>query len=260
MLHRSGSVRNMTSYNENPNPFANGPSESDNAGNAGNDNAAGASGTGDNGSANPYSSAYGQSQAAYGQSQYGQNGQSSYGQNPYDQSGQSAYGQSPYGQQSGTNPYTGNPYGQNPYGQNTYGQNVYGQNPYAQSPYQSAPNAAQTPYQQAPQQPYAQSPYAQQYAQTPYAQQPYQAYPIGDKSKVAAGVLGIFLGSLGVHNFYLGNTGKAVAQLLLTFVGWIIVIGPFVASVWGLVEGVLILCSQYGSPWHRDGNGYELRD
>ena len=42
------------------------------------------------------------------------------------------------------------------------------------------------------------------------------------QSKLAAGLLGIFLGGLGVHNFYLGNTGKAVAQLLLTLVGWIL--------------------------------------
>lgn len=33
------------------------------------------------------------------------------------------------------------------------------------------------------------------------------------KSKIAAGLLGIFLGCFGVHNFYLGYTGKAVAQL-----------------------------------------------
>lgn len=36
------------------------------------------------------------------------------------------------------------------------------------------------------------------------------------KSKIAAGLLGIFLGYFGVHNFYLGYTGKAVAQLLIT--------------------------------------------
>ena len=49
------------------------------------------------------------------------------------------------------------------------------------------------------------------------------------KSKLAAGLLGIFLGCFGVHNFYLGNTGKAVAQLLLTVIGWIIFIGPAIA-------------------------------
>mgnify|MGYP002146302640 CR=1 FL=1 len=41
---------------------------------------------------------------------------------------------------------------------------------------------------------------------------------------VIGGMLGILFGSLGVHNFYLGNTGKAVAQLLLTLIGWIVLI------------------------------------
>lgn len=39
------------------------------------------------------------------------------------------------------------------------------------------------------------------------------------KSKMAAGLLGIFLGSFGVHNFYLGYTTKAVIQLVCTIVG-----------------------------------------
>lgn len=59
------------------------------------------------------------------------------------------------------------------------------------------------------------------------------------KSKIAAGLLGIFLGGLGIHNFYLGYNGKAVAQLLITLLscGSLSVI----SSVWGLVEGILIL-------------------
>lgn len=70
-----------------------------------------------------------------------------------------------------------------------------------------------------------------------------------------------FLGGLGVHNFYLGNTGKAVAQLLLTLVGWILLgLGPIAAAIWGFVEGIIILCSKPGSPWHKDANGYELSD
>ena len=74
-------------------------------------------------------------------------------------------------------------------------------------------------------------------------------------------LLGIFLGGLGVHNFYLGNTGKAVAQLLLTLVGWILLgLGPIAAAIWGFVEGIIILCSKPGSPWHKDANGYELSD
>ncbi|MFW6319199.1 MAG: zinc-ribbon domain-containing protein [Bacillota bacterium] len=63
----------------------------------------------------------------------------------------------------------------------------------------------------------------------------------GRKSKLAAGLLGILLGGFGIHNFYLGFTGKAIAQLLLTIIGWIIIIGPIIAGIWGLIEGILIL-------------------
>lgn len=59
------------------------------------------------------------------------------------------------------------------------------------------------------------------------------------KSKVAAGILGILLGSLGIHNFYLGYTGKAIAQLLITVLTCGIL--SFVSAIWGLIEGILIL-------------------
>lgn len=71
------------------------------------------------------------------------------------------------------------------------------------------------------------------------------------KSKVAAGVLGIMLGGLGVHNFYLGYTGKAVAQLLLSTIGAIIIFGPIISSIWGFIEGILYLVSND----KRDANG-----
>ena len=74
------------------------------------------------------------------------------------------------------------------------------------------------------------------------------------KSKLAAGLFGIFLGSFGVHNFYLGYTGKAVAQLLITVLtcGF----GAVVSSIWGLVEGILILTGSIAV----DGRGMPLRD
>ncbi|CCY71409.1 putative membrane protein [Clostridium sp. CAG:921] len=55
------------------------------------------------------------------------------------------------------------------------------------------------------------------------------------KSKLAAGLFGIFLGGLGVHNFYLGYTGKAVAQLLLSLLSCGLL--SWVSSIWGLIEG-----------------------
>lgn len=78
------------------------------------------------------------------------------------------------------------------------------------------------------------------------------------KSKIVAGILGILLGTFGVHNFYLGFTGKAVAQLLIT----VLSIGmlSFVSAIWGLIEGILILVSKPGDNWHRDAAGIELQD
>lgn len=70
---------------------------------------------------------------------------------------------------------------------------------------------------------------------------------VGQKSKVAAALLAFFLGCFGAHNFYLGHTGKAVAQLLLTIFGYIltvVIIGAFMiiaVGIWAFVEFILIL-------------------
>lgn len=54
------------------------------------------------------------------------------------------------------------------------------------------------------------------------------------KSKLVAGLLAIFLGTFGVHNFYLGYTGKAVTQLVLSIVGILlccVVVGVFIVML-----------------------------
>lgn len=79
--------------------------------------------------------------------------------------------------------------------------------------------------------------------------------PVGEqKSKIAAGILGILLGGLGIHNFYLGYTGKAIAQLLISVLslGFL----SFVSCIWGLVEGILILTGSIAV----DGKGIPLKD
>lgn len=74
------------------------------------------------------------------------------------------------------------------------------------------------------------------------------------KSKLAAGLFGIFLGVFGVHNFYLGFTGKAVAQLLITVLSCGAL--SIVSAIWGLIEGIIILTDN--DP--KDAYGNELRD
>lgn len=82
-----------------------------------------------------------------------------------------------------------------------------------------------------------------------------QPIPQGaQKSKMAAGLLGIFLGSLGVHNFYLGYTGKAVAQLLISVLSCGLL--TLVSEIWGLVEGIQILTGSID----KDANGVPLKD
>ena len=79
----------------------------------------------------------------------------------------------------------------------------------------------------------------------------------GAKSKLVAGLLGIFLGGLGIHNFYLGYTQKAIIQVLLGTVGAIFFfIGPVISGIWGLVEGILILVGKI----NEDGKGFPLKD
>ena len=69
------------------------------------------------------------------------------------------------------------------------------------------------------------------------------------KSKLVAGLLGIMLGGWGIHNFYLGYTGKGVAQILLNFCCGI-------GYIWGLIEGILILCGNINV----DAKGVPLKD
>ncbi|MBO0870118.1 MAG: TM2 domain-containing protein [Micromonosporaceae bacterium] len=73
--------------------------------------------------------------------------------------------------------------------------------------------------------------------------------PYSDKSKMVAGLLGIFLGGLGVGRFYTGHTGLGVAQLIVS----ICTLG--VGSIWGLVDGIIILING-----GTDAQGRVLRD
>lgn len=117
------------------------------------------------------------------------------------------------------------------------------------------------------------------------------------QSKIAAGLLAIFLGAWGIHNFYLGKKVRGFIQLGLTVLSIILVIvymanvfamvemygdvyepaitGGFIVvtllfflamfllsavGLWALIEGILILVSKPGSSWHKNGAGKELRD
>jgi TM2 domain-containing membrane protein YozV len=72
-------------------------------------------------------------------------------------------------------------------------------------------------------------------------QQPQQFYVSGInpswpiKNKIAAGLLGIFLGGIGIHKFYMGKIGMGILYLLFCWTG--------IPALIGFIEGIIYLCS-----------------
>jgi TM2 domain-containing membrane protein YozV len=128
----------------------------------------------------------------------------------------------------------------------------YGAPPPPPPAYGAPPPAAPPPAYGAPPQGYGAPPpppgaYGQPYPG--YAVAPYDPQA---KSKLAAGLLGIFLGGFGVHRFYLGYTKIGVIQLIVT----IFTCG--IGSIWGFVEGILYLVGSNG--YTTDATGRPLRE
>lgn len=67
----------------------------------------------------------------------------------------------------------------------------------------------------------------------------------GKKEKVAAGLLAIFLGALGIHKFYLGGKQQKTAgiiMLVICLVGsCLLFVGPIVMGIIAFIEGILYL-------------------
>ena len=107
--------------------------------------------------------------------------------------------------------------------QGAYGADAYGQPGYEQAAYAAG------------QQAYGQPAYGQPaYGQPAYGQ-PFAAG--APKQWIVAVLLAFFLGTLGIHNFYLGYTTKGIIQLVLT----ITVIGIFVSGPWALIDFIMLI-------------------
>jgi TM2 domain-containing membrane protein YozV len=65
----------------------------------------------------------------------------------------------------------------------------------------------------------------------------------GERSKVLAGLLGIFLGVLGIHKFYLGYGKAGAIMLAASLIGAVFAAGALSWAVGtvGLVEGIIYL-------------------
>lgn len=133
---------------------------------------------------------------------------------------------------------------------------------------------------QYPQQQYPQQPYQQQYPHSNYAQQPYQqqypnqqyppnqpypqnqygaaGYGVSDKTKMMVAILAFFLGTLGIHRFYVGKTGSGIAMAALTIVGYItgflLGFGFILVSavgLWVLIDFIMALMGKFTDKYGR---------
>jgi TM2 domain-containing membrane protein YozV len=68
--------------------------------------------------------------------------------------------------------------------------------------------------------------------------------PFSDRDFTAVLLLWIFLGSIGVHDFYAGNTSKGVTKILLTVFSFL-VIPAIVLTVFLIIDLVHIVQMQY---------------
>jgi TM2 domain-containing membrane protein YozV len=129
-------------------------------------------------------------------------------------------------------------------------QEVYGQSDYTstQQPYKSEVSFNGQSQQEGQSQYGGQGQYSGQYQQ--YNQGTGYNGMASQKSRLAAGLLQIFLGCFGIGRFYLGYTGIGIAQLLVS------VFTCGIGTIWPFVDGILILCGQVTT----DANGAPLRD
>lgn len=136
----------------------------------------------------------------------------------------------------------------------------YGDNPYDAGTYASGEYPAPA------------SPAPQGYAQptpgipataghpAPFGYDPQTGLPYSDKSKVAAGLLQLFFGYLGIGRFYIGDNSTGGIQLALGMIGlvtvWFIIgiIPLMVVSIWALVDAIQMLTGSV-----RDAQGRPLR-
>jgi TM2 domain-containing membrane protein YozV len=72
-----------------------------------------------------------------------------------------------------------------------------------------------------------------QYARMPTSRSTDLSVAPNGKTKVAAGLLAIFLGGIGMHKFYLGRVGQGIVYFLFCW--------TFIPSLIGFIEGIIYL-------------------
>lgn len=64
-----------------------------------------------------------------------------------------------------------------------------------------------------------------------------QSVPHADRNKLVAAVLALFVGTLGLHRFYLGRIGSGITMLILS----VTVFGLIVTAPWAFIDAIRYL-------------------
>ncbi|MEY2193980.1 TM2 domain-containing protein [Neobacillus sp. BF23-41] len=70
------------------------------------------------------------------------------------------------------------------------------------------------------------------------------------KNKTIAGILGILLGGIGAHKFYLGRPGMGILYLLFCW--------TYVPTIIGFIEGILYLVGNQEDFARKHDKGYQV--
>ena len=69
-----------------------------------------------------------------------------------------------------------------------------------------------------------------------------------DKSRLTFILLGIFLGELGIHNFYAGYANKGIIQLVISLtLGWLFGLGILITFIWSLIDIITVTVDSNGN-------------
>lgn len=83
----------------------------------------------------------------------------------------------------------------------------------------------------------------------PYPMPNAPMYGVAPKNRVVYILLAFFIGFFGVHNFYAGRIGPAVAQLLITLFTFWLVFPIFILFIWVIVEMIAVTRDGRGVPF-----------
>lgn len=72
-----------------------------------------------------------------------------------------------------------------------------------------------------------------------------------DKNKIVAALLAFFLGTLGIHKFYLGKTTAGIIMLVCGTVGWLLILPGLISALIAFIEFIIYLVKS-DEEFHRD--------